>query len=561
MIGTTLDSLYRLDRTIGEGGMGTVYEATQLRLNKRVAVKVMARDLSANKEALARFRREAEITSQLGHPHIVQTLDFGTASEGEPYLVMEFLDGEDLEHRLRRVGKLPLERAAKIVRQVASALAATHAKGVVHRDLKPANIFLLEAEGTQDFAKVLDFGISKAKAAATKLTRATAIMGTPHYMAPEQAQGRIDEIESRTDQWALGCIAYEMLAGRPPFVGEDIASLLYQVIHQEPPPLDKYASELPAKAVQAIARSLSKDIQNRFATVAAFARELESSLSDTVLVASTPVSRSDKAPSALKNLAEAVGARLNALAGKIQKRDAPDASLPRREPTGSDTVHLGALADREAKTPVASTVNANPYNTTDARTMAADAAMFVSAQIAAKPTTFSHTAGEITPQDGSVTQRPKNRRKHIAIASSATAVIALSVALVIRSPSSTAPAGEPQSTFRTASPAPRPASPPSQPDPQTALQPAHQATGTPPAAETVAPIQRVGVPVPANPKLMPARPRSGAALADPFDPSANPTRKPLLRTLGTETHPLTNAPKASQSAAPAKPKRRLIREL
>src|SRR6187549_2603680 len=130
LVGSVLGGSYKITRMIGQGGMGAVYEGVQLRLERRVAVKLMARELSANPEAIARFRREAEVTSQLGHPHIVQVFDFGEAPTGEPYLVMEFLEGEDLEKRIQRVGRLPLTAAAHVIRQVASALSATHAKGI-----------------------------------------------------------------------------------------------------------------------------------------------------------------------------------------------------------------------------------------------------------------------------------------------------------------------------------------------------------------------------------------------------------------------------------------------
>src|SRR5262249_31797559 len=149
-----------------------------LRLNRLVAVKILARDLSLNKESLARFRREAEITSQLNHPHIVQVLDFGEAPTGEPYLVMEYLEGEDLDRRIRRSGRLSPALGVRIVNQVASALAATHAKGVTHRDLKPANIFLLEGEGAKDYVKVLDFGVSKARVGSGKVTQGEVVMGS-----------------------------------------------------------------------------------------------------------------------------------------------------------------------------------------------------------------------------------------------------------------------------------------------------------------------------------------------------------------------------------------------
>src|SRR5687767_14093850 len=137
LIGVVLDAVYRINRLIGQGGMGSVYEAVHVRLDNRVAIKLMSRDLTSNPEALARFRREAQVTSQLGHPNIVHVFDFGTAPTGEPFLAMELLDGEDLEQRLRRLGRLPVPAVVNIVKQVASALAATHAKDIVHRDLKP----------------------------------------------------------------------------------------------------------------------------------------------------------------------------------------------------------------------------------------------------------------------------------------------------------------------------------------------------------------------------------------------------------------------------------------
>ena len=275
LAGTVLEGAYRLVRLKGQGGMGAVYEAVQLRLNKRVAVKLMARELASNPEALARFHREAEITSQLGHPHLVNVIDFGLAESGEPYLVMEYLEGEDLEHRIQQAGCLPVEAAVHITKQVASALAAAHAKDVVHRDLKPANIYLMQVPGEPDFVKVLDFGISKVKAARAKLTRATAVIGTPNYMSPEQAAGRVDETDHRADQWALACIVWEMLVGRTPFVADDVSPLFYQITNLDPPSLAKAAPDLPPEVEPVLRRALSKRPADRFPGMREFSRAFE----------------------------------------------------------------------------------------------------------------------------------------------------------------------------------------------------------------------------------------------------------------------------------------------
>jgi serine/threonine-protein kinase len=275
LVGSVLEGAYRITRLIGEGGMGAVYEAVQLRLNKRVAVKLMARDLAANHEALARFHREAEITSHLGHPHLVTVMDFGQAESGEPYLVMEYLEGEDLEHRLRRVGRMSVETVVHVVRQVASALNAAHDQGVVHRDLKPGNVFLLQIPGEPDFVKVLDFGISKMKAARTQLTNASAVMGTPNYMSPEQATGMVEEIDHHVDQWALGCIAWEMLLGRGPFVADDVAAILYQIINLDPHPLAPRVPGLPPAVESVLRRALSKRPTDRFSSMREFSRAIE----------------------------------------------------------------------------------------------------------------------------------------------------------------------------------------------------------------------------------------------------------------------------------------------
>jgi len=274
-LGTVLEGAYRITRLIGEGGMGAVYEAIQLRLNKRVAIKLMARQLTANQDALARFRREAEITSRLGHPNLVNVIDFGASEAGEPYLVMEYLEGEDLDHRLGRRGSLPIDLTVHITKQTASALAAAHAQGIVHRDLKPANVFLLDVPGELEFVKVLDFGISKVKAAGVKITKAAVALGTPNYMSPEQAAGRTDEIDHPVDQWALACITWEMLCGHTPFVADDITALFYQVVNLQPQSILLRVPGLAPEAELVLLRALSKSPKERFSSIREFAHAFE----------------------------------------------------------------------------------------------------------------------------------------------------------------------------------------------------------------------------------------------------------------------------------------------
>jgi serine/threonine-protein kinase len=273
--GAILEGTYRLVRLIGKGGMGVVYEAVQLRLNKRVAVKIMSRDHAANTVSLARFHREAEITSRLGHPHLVSVIDFGTAASGEPYLVMELLDGEDLEMRLNKLEHLPLEATIRITRQAASALGAAHAQDVVHRDMKPANIFLMQVPGEQEFVKVLDFGISKMKAAGAKLTRASAVVGSPIYMSPEQTLGKVEDTDHRADQWALACIAWEMISGQPPFDGENVNALFYQINRVEPRPLVHHYPSLSRDVEQVLRKALSKNVAERYPSIRDFGYALD----------------------------------------------------------------------------------------------------------------------------------------------------------------------------------------------------------------------------------------------------------------------------------------------
>jgi serine/threonine-protein kinase len=273
--GSLLGGTYRLVRRLGRGGMGEVYEASHARLPGRFAVKILLAELADNREAFARFCREAEIMSELRHPHIVQIFDFNTTLDGLPYFAMEYLEGTDLESRLRQVQMLPLPEAVRIVEAVASALSVAHARGIVHRDLKPANIFLVRVERQQEeFVKVLDFGISKMRAAGTRLSKGWEVFGTPQYMAPEQARGATELIDGRSDQFALGAIMYKLLTGHDPFAGDDPASLLYQVVYAAHPPLAQHLAGDTSHLQAVLDRAMAKDLSQRYEDILEFARAL-----------------------------------------------------------------------------------------------------------------------------------------------------------------------------------------------------------------------------------------------------------------------------------------------
>ena len=271
--GAILGETYEITRLLGEGGMGAVWEARHLRLpGKRFAVKVLHGQAAQDHEAYSRFRREAEIASRIGHPNIIEVLDWNTLPSGTPYLVLEFLDGEDLAGRLAG-GALSVEQALSIGRQIGSALKAAHAADVVHRDLKPGNIFLVPREvggEITDHVKVLDFGISKIRNSQTVQTQDAVLLGTPQYMAPEQALGKNNEIDGRTDVFALGAICYEMLTGKPPFAGNTLAEVVFKVVYEPVPPLAALAPHVDPSIIAAIEKAMAKAPNDRFPDVSAF---------------------------------------------------------------------------------------------------------------------------------------------------------------------------------------------------------------------------------------------------------------------------------------------------
>lgn len=301
-----LGGTYRLLRRLDSGSMGTVFEAEHLRLHRNVAVKLLAPGLASRPDLLARFRLEADVMSRLEHPHIVSALDFDVTEDGEPYLVLELLHGETLEQRIDSDAPLALEDVVRITTQIASALSVAHQASVVHRDLKPSNVFLTDAPGEPVFVKLLDFGISKNLRSDRHLTQPRILVGTPEYMAPEQARGQNDLVDARTDQYALAVVVYEMLTGLQPFAHGDLKEVLRRVAKVDPAPPSSVASWVPARVDAVLARALAKEPAERFADVMEFSHEFaaaasEESPRDDSVGSRTPRLRATNA-AALRNL-------------------------------------------------------------------------------------------------------------------------------------------------------------------------------------------------------------------------------------------------------------------
>jgi serine/threonine-protein kinase len=266
---------YQLVHELGKGGMGSVWLAHHLTLQSPVAIKLIEPKIAANPEALARFLREARAAAALRSPHVVQILDHGV-DEGTPYIAMELLEGESLAARLRKVGRLSPRDTARVLTHTARAVSRAHEVGVVHRDLKPDNIFLIENE-EEELAKVLDFGIAKSTivgfgVSAIAETRTGALMGTLHYMSPEQAEGA-KTVDFRADIWAIGVIAFECLVGRRPFEGETIGTLVLEICTR-PLPVPSNIGMVPVGFDAWFARACAREPAARFASARDAAADL-----------------------------------------------------------------------------------------------------------------------------------------------------------------------------------------------------------------------------------------------------------------------------------------------
>ncbi|MGA7740217.1 MAG: protein kinase [Polyangia bacterium] len=264
-----LDGRYRIVRLLGEGGMGAVYLASHVGLGRDVAIKFLHAEFISREDIVGRFRREAQAAAAIRHKNIIEVFDVGVSPQGEPFLVMEYLEGESLAGLLKRVGPLSLGAACAVMEPVLQALQAAHRKGIVHRDLKPDNIFLAYQEGEPPVVKIIDFGISKFTQGELDKwrTKTGAVMGTPAYMSPEQARGSAG-LDHRTDLYSMGTILFEMLTGALPYAGTNFAEYLSAMLVDEPRAPQSVYADFPIEAEPLVLKALAKNPDQRFQNAA-----------------------------------------------------------------------------------------------------------------------------------------------------------------------------------------------------------------------------------------------------------------------------------------------------
>src|SRR3954463_10256113 len=266
-IGTLIGDRFRLEEQVGSGGMSSVYRAFAPTLERHVAIKLMHRDISNDADQLERFRREARAVAQLNHPHVVTVIDAGE-DDGNPFIVFEYVEGETLKDRIRRLGRLPVAEAVAYAVEIGRALECAHEHMLVHRDVKPQNV-LIDADGR---AKVTDFGIARSLEA-QGLTATGRVLGTTDYVSPEQALGR--EVTAQSDIYSLGVVLYEMLTGEVPFKADTQVAVAMKHVREPLPDVQRRRPEISAALAAAVERATAKQTENRYATVGEMVHDLE----------------------------------------------------------------------------------------------------------------------------------------------------------------------------------------------------------------------------------------------------------------------------------------------
>ncbi len=417
---------YHLIRIIGKGGMGTVYEAENVGIGRRVALKLLDAGYARDEILRKRFEREARTATAIEHPNVVEMLDSGIADPDSPFIVMELLQGETLRERILREETLTTAETAYIALQVLHALGNAHARGVVHRDLKPDNVFLVARAGDRSFVKLLDFGISKIQSEHTgnlDLTVTGSVMGTPRYMSPEQARGQTD-LDHRVDVFGTGVLLFEMLVGKPPHEGQNYNALVASLIEQPAPALGELRLDAPEELAALVDRALLRDREHRPGVVEMLA-VLRRLLPPEILTATL---QTDPPPpmSALSSL-QTSGVRTPVRAAGIGSSP----SNPRVPGPGSRASHPGQRAASSVPTPLH---RSGVLPGADAPTVAMRGSSAPSAGAGHYPSPFAET----DPQSGGARSAP--RRRATWIAASLAIVVATGVAVLGLRPWASSPA-------------------------------------------------------------------------------------------------------------------------
>lgn len=420
-LGDVVAGKYRLEKLLGRGGMGEVYEARHVVVGRRFAVKFLHAHLARGRDAATRFTREARAAGELDSPHIAAVLDFDTTPDGSPFLVMEYLTGESLAATLSREKQLPVRRALAILLQICEGLDVAHQAGIVHRDVKPDNVFVTKPKDGAELIKILDFGVAKLTdpEASGHVTQSGAVLGTPFYMAPEQARGE-KSVDLRVDVYAVGVLAYELFSGQKPHPGAGYNAILAHILTQPVTPLATLCPELPPGLVAVVERALSFDAARRQSSAALLATELapfagrEVPMVDSHFdLRATPSSSESRAahtsaetsrPSAAGTFASAVGDVRGSRSGQMPSRRAPwvllavgimaaalvalearQRSTEPREPAASASVAHSVAAQPSARAPEAAAVGVSSSSPERAAPVASASAAAISAKKRALP--------------------------------------------------------------------------------------------------------------------------------------------------------------------------------
>ncbi len=334
LVGQVIEGKYEILEVLGGGGMGLVYKAKHLLMNRTVAIKMLLPEVIGSETALARFQQEAQAASSLNHPNILTVFDFGQTADGKPYLVMDYLEGKALSEVLDKEGHLPLARAVPIFIQICSGLAHAHQKGVIHRDLKPANIMLVDFEGQADFVKIVDFGIakllSKEDGHSVNLTQTGQIFGSPLYMSPEQCRGT--GLDARSDIYSLGCVMYRTVSGESPFLGQDALEAMFKQVNDVPRPFSDCCPDfkIPPNFEAIVTKALEKEPQNRYQSMLELRKDLEDYFG---ITSSSPF---------IVPLSEEQAARITGSRETVQERETTNTSL---KSTGAAKLGSSAAPD------------------------------------------------------------------------------------------------------------------------------------------------------------------------------------------------------------------------